>query len=770
MSLARAARIALSVGSILLLLWLTMPTAMGAPDTESSPIELPPLFIGPEEISSPGLPVLLVSEAPMDTDDVLDMTMRSDRRLTEQVRQAHSVYFSSAERGVQLRIRLIEFTNRYWAETFLFSKSTEAEPNLPPGSRRRDVMRDGVRHSIAVAVKGRFGVVVSAIPLPQAVPNPALQDLLLARALPPQLEKLPLTEDLHSQTRIDLSDIRRLLIVLPISLVPILAVATAAASLLRDRGLIERILGRCPTTTSRCVVEDLTHATAQLRRRARLRNLRLVLGGTALSALVVAVEIRISLPALIEIALVPGSVGLLVVADLLISAKRAERHPFVRATIVPAAVGIFGSLAIMYAAAFLFSAAIAIFVLGTSIGHWLVGLIIIWLGFRTLANLSRPFRYSKRLAQTWIARAASEQMHENTPGVFLLRSFQDDDLRMRMRRSTRHNPIEFASAQPFERFEELLAWSMWRFGPVRTVGIPGTDLAPLGAAREYHSDDNWEDAVRQRLIEEKVIVFVVGRSRSLMTEVSAARELGVLGKCLFVFPPESDDELHSRALVLSAALGLANDVLAEPAAIGRYLIGLYLSDEGRPVLLTVDGRDDAAYQTLFNVAGTAVADRPALPIHDVAVDLQESAVIDVSDELVTYNPDRKRPDPPGVRAGFKAVVEAVRLAGLSQRSSEADIVAVRRAREELNRLGRLGDWETIYDRHITPFWRANVPRSVFVEKSREHSVNIRIAETSDVSVCVRGRRATTFVRTRGRPCPPPTHFVNVDGSWLVDPR
>jgi len=112
-----------------------------------------------------------------------------------------------------------------------------------------------------------------------------------------------------------------------------------------------------------------------------------------------------------------------------------------------------------------------------------------------IAAVGWPWR---RLARTARIGIDSVVRTDARPPVLLLRSWRDDRIKIRTRRGGRHSLIERLSLRRFDRFEETLAWSLWRFGPVVAAGQPGTSPPALGAAREVLPADAWTGRLRPR--------------------------------------------------------------------------------------------------------------------------------------------------------------------------------------------------------------------------------------------------------------------------------
>ena len=151
-------------------------------------------------------------------------------------------------------------------------------------------------------------------------------------------------------------------------------------------------------------------------------------------------------------------------------------------------------------------------------------------------------RQGRRLA----ARRATEllQVDQRAP-ILLLRSFADDELVIET----------FGEGHSFyphrKTLEEAIIPSLQLIGPVVAVGRPGEPIAPLGAAREYISDDSWKSAVDQWLQQAKFVVMVIGSvsdENGLAWELGRVLALGKLQKIILVMPPVplGSEATHSR--------------------------------------------------------------------------------------------------------------------------------------------------------------------------------------------------------------------------------
>ena len=125
-------------------------------------------------------------------------------------------------------------------------------------------------------------------------------------------------------------------------------------------------------------------------------------------------------------------------------------------------------------------------------------------------------------------RALELLLRDPRPPVFLLRSFQDDDL---------IDPSFPATSQTVPvRYESRLAAALHRLGPVIALGRPGEPEPELGAARLYVADADWQDAVRYFMERATAVVAIVGKSQGLWWEIEVAIQRVQPERLLLFFP------------------------------------------------------------------------------------------------------------------------------------------------------------------------------------------------------------------------------------------
>lgn len=269
-----------------------------------------------------------------------------------------------------------------------------------------------------------------------------------------------------------------------------------------------------------------------------------------------------------------------------------------------------------------------------------LSLVMLVTGLAIVSFVGYPSRLLQRLAMPAIKRSFAAD--DRLPVLFL-RSFQDDDLRVRIRSESRSGITERLGLLNDSTFEDLVAWIASRLGPVIAIGQPGCVLQPLGAARDYFDDDEWQTAVLERINVSKAIVYIVGRSPGAQWELAQIRDRGALGRTVFVFPPVGTQEWFGRCLVLAAGLRVRPSLLFGDMDTGAPLAAVRVNAEGRVVRYLVDGRDDVAYSLAIGRAlDDAAAERVVVsgvvePFVDTELQHEAASL------LVTYDPTRRRP-------------------------------------------------------------------------------------------------------------------------------
>lgn len=155
-------------------------------------------------------------------------------------------------------------------------------------------------------------------------------------------------------------------------------------------------------------------------------------------------------------------------------------------------------------------------------------------------------RHARRLA----ALDADEVLRRDSrPMVLYLRTFADDSLTIRTAPYARQSFADRLSPRRFERFEEVLVRNLTEAGPVVALNPPGTDLAPIGAARETLAADHWQSTITGWMTDAQLIV--VGAAPEAISpgfgwELRAGDSHRLWFKTLLVLPPVRNSMMHAR--------------------------------------------------------------------------------------------------------------------------------------------------------------------------------------------------------------------------------
>jgi hypothetical protein len=171
------------------------------------------------------------------------------------------------------------------------------------------------------------------------------------------------------------------------------------------------------------------------------------------------------------------------------------------------------------------------------------------------------------------------QALSDTPPVLLLRSFADD------------RGLEGWDSQALytETFERAVGRVFRPFGPFVAIGKPGERLAPIGAARTYASDEEWQTKALDLMRSSKIILMLAGTTEGLKWELERIVQEGHHRKLLLLMPPVSDAQ--RRARLNSLGSGLIGTMWHKPLleCDGRDVVTIQLAEDGVVVLVTAPG-------------------------------------------------------------------------------------------------------------------------------------------------------------------------------------
>lgn len=119
---------------------------------------------------------------------------------------------------------------------------------------------------------------------------------------------------------------------------------------------------------------------------------------------------------------------------------------------------------------------------------------------------------SRRLSQ--LGASALQQRDKRSPILFL-RSFQDDETYIT---PTSWYRCVLSGLRRSLTIEELLVSVLRQDGPVVAIGRPGEHNRPIGAARSYHADDEWQEVIVQLLQSCQRVVLMLGSTENIAWE------------------------------------------------------------------------------------------------------------------------------------------------------------------------------------------------------------------------------------------------------------
>ncbi|MGR8965729.1 hypothetical protein [Rhizobium leguminosarum] len=180
---------------------------------------------------------------------------------------------------------------------------------------------------------------------------------------------------------------------------------------------------------------------------------------------------------------------------------------------------------------------------------------------------------AKRRFKADVVRSATELFErDRRPGILLLRSFNDDRLKVTRGRSA----VEWLLGVPPEapaRLEEMLAEVAFRFGPVAALKNPHPTFIgdDLGAARDVSTNEAWQDYVQTKLSSVRDVIVILGQTDGLRWEMQTIAEYGLIDKLIVIVPsnPKWTEEAVHEALPNCFGLSLGTD-LSKAAVLSRY--------------------------------------------------------------------------------------------------------------------------------------------------------------------------------------------------------
>lgn len=169
------------------------------------------------------------------------------------------------------------------------------------------------------------------------------------------------------------------------------------------------------------------------------------------------------------------------------------------------------------------------------------------------------YRRGLRLA----ALSAEETLRNDTrPPILYLRSFMDDTevtAELHVGRGGRDQPVGHSLVSRRRRLaggrlEEVLAKSVKHLGPFVAIGNPSERLPEIGAARAYHTNDTWQNAIKQWVDAAQLIIQVAGPTTWIRWELDTILARSAGSKLILLFPPTPRGDHGLRWDNISGAL------------------------------------------------------------------------------------------------------------------------------------------------------------------------------------------------------------------------
>ena len=185
---------------------------------------------------------------------------------------------------------------------------------------------------------------------------------------------------------------------------------------------------------------------------------------------------------------------------------------------------------------------------------------------------------------------------DRRPPVLLLRSFDDDMMIVKESRGSRSTDLHRKGMT----FERVVEDHLSPFGPFVAIGRPEEPLSPLGAARDYVPDSDWQDEVQQRIQAAAIVVLMIGTSQGLAWELARLRDLGQLHKLILLFPPV-DDVVNRWATLVARDQASGLPILPGEVRPEATLALIY-ADDLTPLVIEAK-RDEWSYETALRIGG-----------------------------------------------------------------------------------------------------------------------------------------------------------------------
>ena len=147
--------------------------------------------------------------------------------------------------------------------------------------------------------------------------------------------------------------------------------------------------------------------------------------------------------------------------------------------------------------------------------------------------------------------------------------------------------------------DEIVLDAASPIGPVIALGAPDQETTPLGAARLFASDTEWQDSVRGLAHRSRVVIVYFDEGEGTLWELEHLLESGHLSKTLCILNPRTSLATIMRAIEQSrragnaAMCGLLEEIRNEMAGVptGKELVGVRFADGVVMPIIAEDASD-----------------------------------------------------------------------------------------------------------------------------------------------------------------------------------
>ncbi|MFH9969600.1 hypothetical protein ACH4PR_51710 [Streptomyces mirabilis] len=235
-----------------------------------------------------------------------------------------------------------------------------------------------------------------------------------------------------------------------------------------------------------------------------------------------------------------------------------------------------------------------------------------WAGLVLLPVSTWALRRGRRRVELTAGQVTQDDLR---PPVLYLRSFADDKLIVRSHASSRQGVLARYTYRRWELFEEVVAWHLWRYGPVVAAAEPGAEQPALGAAREELDDSVdavWRARVTALAEQAGLIVVLVGRTEGLAWELELLHRLGRLDRTVFLLPPVPRRSKTGRWETTRQIFGSLGERLPRLPQGSGEIIAASISSDG-VVFATARRHSDWSYEAALEALLEDIRN-PRLPI------------------------------------------------------------------------------------------------------------------------------------------------------------